>query len=472
MLSRWERLGLQARITFLLALGGLFLSTTIAITTLTLTRQNLLDERSEVAFAAFTANGQRVQRQLGDIEEPDVGTVEAIFAGLTLTTGAEPLLRFEDQWVAGGTVFNAETVPLTLTAAVDEGNAARMRARIDGSPAVISGVRLPGRNAAYYEALLIDDVEDTLDALAIIVLGVAAAATLLAAGIGAWASRRTLRPVAQVRAAAESLAAGELDTRLDPPADADLASLAASFNEMARSLEYRIERDARFASEVSHELRSPLMTLNASIEVLNNDRERLSARSQTALGLLNDDVARFTQLVEDLLEISRFDVGTAALRAEPILLAEFIRQAVQHSTRPDIAVDAQTTAEHTVIMGDKRRLAQVVANLVDNADKYGGGEIEISISQSDEAVLIAVEDHGPGVPEAERAVIFDRFSRGSSGGRRGYDTGSGLGLSLVAEHVGLHGGEVWVEDRLDGERGSRFVVSLPIGEVSEEDIEP
>ncbi len=123
-------------------------------------------------------------------------------------------------------------------------------------------------------------------------------------------------------------------------------------------------------------------------------------------------------------------------------------------------------------MGDKRRLAQVVANLVDNADKYGGGEIEISISQSDEAVLIAVEDHGPGVPEAERAVIFDRFSRGSSGGRRGYDTGSGLGLSLVAEHVGLHGGEVWVEDRLDGERGSRFVVSLPIGEVSEEDIEP
>ncbi|NIR38519.1 MAG: HAMP domain-containing histidine kinase, partial [Actinobacteria bacterium] len=285
-------------------------------------------------------------------------------------------------------------------------------------------MRLPGRNAAYYEALLIDDVEDTLDALAIIVLGVAAAATLLAAGIGAWASRRTLRPVAQVRAAAESLAAGELDTRLDPPADADLASLAASFNEMARSLEYRIERDARFASEVSHELRSPLMTLNASIEVLNNDRERLSARSQTALELLNDDVARFTQLVEDLLEISRFDVGTAALRAEPILLAEFIRQAVQHSTRPDIAVDAQTTAEHTVIMGDKRRLAQVVANLVDNADKYGGGEIEISISQSDEAVLIAVEDHGPGVPEAERAVIFDRFSRGSSGGRRGYDTGS------------------------------------------------
>ena len=371
--------------------------------------------------------------------------------------------------MAGGTVFNAETVPRVLTTAVDEGNAARIRDRIDGSPAIINGVLLPGRNAAYYEAVLIDDVEDTLEALTFIVFAVAAAATLLAAAFGSWASRRTLTPVAQVRAAAESLAAGELGTRLEPPADADLASLTASFNEMARSLENRIERDARFASEVSHELRSPLMTLNASLEVLNNDREQLSPRSQTALGLLTDDVARFTQLVEDLLEISRYDVGSAALQAEPILLVEFVRQAVEHSTRPDISVDARPDAEHTVIMGDKRRLAQVVANLIDNADRYGGGEVEISISRWNDTILIAVEDLGPGVPDGEREVIFDRFSRGSAGGRRGYDTGSGLGLSLVAEHVGLHGGHIWVEDRLDGQPGARFVVALPVGEPAHDD---
>ena len=121
------------------------------------------------------------------------------------------------------------------------------------------------------------------------VLGVGAAAILLSAALGSWASRRALTPLGEVRLAAESLAAGELDTRLDPPADADLASLTASFNGMARSLEDRIERDARFASEVSHELRSPLMTLNASVEVLNNNRDGMTERNQTALDLLTDD---------------------------------------------------------------------------------------------------------------------------------------------------------------------------------------
>jgi signal transduction histidine kinase len=231
---------------------------------------------------------------------------------------------------------------------------------------------------------------------------------------------------------------------------------------MAQSLEDRIERDARFASEVSHELRSPLMTLSASIEVLNNSRDVLPERSQQALGLLNDDVSRFTQLVEDLLEISRFDVGTASLQNQPLLVVEFIRQAISHSSRPDTTVVATPDVEDLIISADKRRLAQVLANLIENADKYGAGLVEIQISRWEDVLIFAVEDEGPGVPEAERTVIFDRFSRGSAGGRRGYNTGSGLGLSLVAEHVYLHGGSVWAEDRLDGTDGARFVVALPI----------
>ena len=140
-----------------------------------------------------------------------------------------------------------------------------------------------------------------------------------------------------------------------------------------------------------------------------------------------------------------------------------MRQALSRSTRPDIEVSVDRSAEETVIAADKRRLAQVIANLVDNADKYGGGKIEAHISQTAENVVLAFEDDGPGVPVVERSVIFDRFSRGSAGGKRGYDTGSGLGLSLVAEHVGLHGGRVWVEDRLDGGSGARVVVVLPKG---------
>ena len=140
--------------------------------------------------------------------------------------------------------------------------------------------------------------------------------------------KTSLTPLGEVRLAAESLAAGELDTRLDPPADADLASLTASFNGMARSLEDRIER-ARCV-EVSHELRSPLMTLTASVEVLNNNRDSMTERNQTALDLLTDDVTRFTAY-QDFER--RYDVGTASLRAEPIDLVEFVRQSVHHPRR-------------------------------------------------------------------------------------------------------------------------------------------
>ena len=461
-----ERLGLRSRLTLFFAFGGLLLSMTIALSTLTLTRQNLLETREETAFRVVTSNGIRVQARL--TPEIDAEGLGAIIDSLSTSKGAYPLLRLGELWTASDTqVFNSENVPETLLALVDRGEAGTIRTNLDGRPAVITGLPLPNRDATYFEAIFLEDVEATLNALGLIVLGVAAVSTVLAASAGWWASRRTLTPLAKVRAAAESLAAGELDTRLDPPADTDLASLAASFNEMARALEDRIERDSRFASEVSHELRSPLMTLNASVEVLNNGREKFDDRSRTALDLLTDDVKRFTHLVEDLLEISRYDVGSASLQAEELDISEFIQQAVSHSTRPDAEVKSTLAAQSTVVVADKRRLAQVIANLIDNAAKYGGGSIVISIGRRGDEVTIAVQDDGPGVPAAERSVIFDRFSRGSSGGRRGQDTGSGLGLSLVAEHVGLHGGRVWVEGRKDGRSGARFVVVLPLGELEE-----
>ena len=461
----WSRLGLRARITGLYALGGLLLSLTIALSTLTLARQNLVEDREERAFSVAVRNAQRVENGLG--AETEIEDVGVLLDNLTITEGSFPLLQVGDATRALDQAFDADAVPSSLRELVEAGNAGRMRVRVNGRPLIVTGIPIPDTAAAYYEAAATDDVEDVLNTLGIIVLGVGAAAILLSAALGSWASRRALTPLGEVRLAAESLAAGELDTRLDPPADADLASLTASFNGMARSLEDRIERDARFASEVSHELRSPLMTLNASVEVLNNNRDSMTERNQTALDLLTDDVTRFTALVEDLLEISRYDVGTASLRAEPIDLVEFVRQSVHHS--PDDVVIDVGALDHLVVAGDKRRLAQVVANLVDNAAKYGAGEIRVAVGQEDDFAIIAVEDEGPGVPEAERGVIFDRFSRGSAGGRRGHGTGSGLGLALVAEHVGLHGGEIWVDDRLDGREGARFTVRIPIGDIPDDE---
>jgi two-component system, OmpR family, sensor histidine kinase MtrB len=115
-----------------------------------------------------------------------------------------------------------------------------------------------------------------------------------------------------------------------------------------------------------------------------------------------------------------------------------------------------------VVRVDKRRFARVLANLLDNAEKYAGGASQVTIELRGEVVQIAIEDNGNGVPEDERERIFDRFSRGSESGNRASDSGVGLGLALVDEHVRLHGGQVWVENRRDHEPGARFVVELPV----------
>ena len=458
--QRFKGFGLRTRITLAFAVGGLLLSSLLAITTLTLTRQNLLDQRDETAFAVITANGLRVQNAL--TTETDDEGLRQIIDSLGQRGGTFPLLRFGTTWAsADQLVFSSDSVPGSLLELVNADSPARMRTSIPGGPALITGIPIPGRDAAYYEAALLDDVENTLSDLASILFVVAAATTLLAAALGSWAARRTLIPLAEVRAAAESLAAGELDTRLEPPADADLASLTNSFNEMAGALEVRIERDARFASEVSHELRSPLMTLAASLEVLDTNSAALSDRGRTALGLLTSEISRFNQLVEDLLEISRYDVGTAALQPDPLDLVEFVRQAVAYAATEGVEVLPGHSAEGTIINADKRRLGQVIANLIENATRYGAPPVTVTIESHDRHVQLLVEDHGPGIAPGDRGVIFDRFSRGGAGGRRIHDTGSGLGLALVAEHVGLHGGRVWVEDRRDGSPGSCFVVQIP-----------
>ena len=466
------RRGLRRRITSAFAVGGLLLASTISFATLALTRQNLLEERDETAFSVFANNGRRVRNEL-TAETDDEGR-RAIVERLRQTSGTFPLLRVGDEWTsADPLVFNREAVPASLLELVEAGVPARMRTTIGVSTAIVSGVPIPGTptNAIYFEAAPLDDIEDTLDALAIILFGVAAVTTLFAAAFGWWAAGRLLNPLFKVRTAAEALAAGALDTRLTPPDDADLASLTASFNEMARALEERIARDARFASEVSHELRSPLMTLTASVEVLYNMADELGERGRTALDLLSDDISRFSRLVEDLLEINRYDVGTADLEAEEVHIVEFVQHAIFQfglDSTAEVDFEAASGMEETVLMADKRRLGRVVSNLVENASKYGDGEVVVSLERVDGLVQLGVEDNGPGVVPAERRLIFDRFHRGRAGGRRGRDSGSGLGLALVAEHVGLHGGRVWVEDRPDSTPGARFVVELPVS-VPDED---
>jgi len=453
-----RRLGLRARITLAFTIGALFLSVLLAATTWALTRTNLLNQREDSATVVVYQNAGTVQQRVRDTD------AQTLLGSLLTPLGSSPILFDGVNYIARNPEFGQDALPEALRTTVRSGQPSRMRFRLDGEMQLAVGIPIPSEDVAYFEIVSLEDVEDTLDALAVSLIGAALVTTLAGAFLGWWASRRALRPLSGVSSAATALAAGRLDTRLEPSDDPDLRSITASFNDMAQALQDRIERDARFASDVSHELRSPLMTLAASVEVMDNQRDELPDRARAALDLMVGDIDRFQQLVEDLLEISRFDAGVVRLELEEVHLAELVMQAVSHSTEADVPVELDAELAGVVVQADKRRIVRVIANLLDNAAKYGGGASSVSLRQADHGVQIAVEDRGDGVPEEDRELIFDRFNRGTAAGRRGSSEGVGLGLALVAEHVNLHGGRVWVEDRLDGTEGARFVVELPVEE--------
>jgi signal transduction histidine kinase len=457
-LPRLRRLGLRARITLIFALGALLLSAVVTLTTYTITRTILVDEREQASRDQFFANATQVDQRLAD-EEVDL---EDLLSSLPSPSGAQPILFQDGDAFTNSLELDESALPESLRAQVQEGVASSMRYRSDSEPQLALGVRFPDEQAEYYEVVNLSSLENTLSTLAAVLMVTSLLTTLAAAGLGWWASRGALRPLAEVSMAAEAIAGGRLDTRLSSLDDPDLAVLASSFNDMASALEDRIERDARFASDVSHELRSPLMTLSASIEVLEKRRDEMPERARAALDLLVEEIARFQQLVTDLLEISRVDAGQVRLEREPVDVAEMVIQVVSASPRP-VPVRIAPDATDVVIDVDKRRLVRVLDNLLDNAQKHGGGATGVSLNKVDGYVIIAVDDNGPGVSEDDRKRIFHRFARGGiAAGRRGAADGVGLGLALVDEHVRLHGGEVHVEDRPDGEQGARFVVELPL----------
>ena len=446
----------------------------MSVITFGLTRENLLNQREETAVSQAVDNAGKMADSLEPSESAtsfdcDAQKIVNDLTSLETPGGAQLVLRCNERWYSANAVFSQDNIPADLVEVVGLGQSARMRSDYEGQPMLITGVPLtallPAVDAQYYEGQSFAELESTLGGLGISLLGASALTTLAGGLLGFWASRRVVRPLLDVGRAADAIAGGRLDTRLPTGTDPDVDRLATPFNDMATALQDRIERDARFASEVSHELRSPLMTMSASVEVLENMREELPDRAQTALDLLSADVDRFQQLVEDLLEISRFDAGAIKLHLEEVLVAEMVIQAVSAIGGGGVPVMYDEDVSDVIVRVDKRRLARVLANLFDNAEKYAGGSTGVSIVRVDDKVQIAVEDDGPGVPADDRDRIFDRFSRGTESGKRSPDSGVGLGLALVSEHVRMHGGQVWVEDRRGEQHGARFVVELPIVQV-------
>lgn len=466
--------GLRRRILLIFTVGSLMLSLFLAFITYGFTRSSVVSQRDDAARDAARRNAQVAL----DALRTNPTNAQPAMIQLENQGVQRPLVRYAGEWTPGQPRYDESQLPQDLVdRVIEDGVAARMIVSVGSELNIVAGWPLPDDDPfatdAYFEFFSLDEVGDTLQSVRLsLVLGTMIT-TALGVLAGSFAARRAVRPVGVAAHAAKAIAGGRLDTRLEPTEDPDLSVLANSFNDMASALQTRIERDARFASDVSHELRSPLMTLSASVEVMDARRDEMPERAQAALELLKSDVTRFTGLVEDLLEISRFDAGAVRLHMEELLAAEFVRQAVAVSSMPDTPVTVSPRAESVLISGDRRRLARVVANLIDNARVHGDSQPMISIIEVDPPgqpitkIWIIVEDDGPGVPESERTLIFERFARGGGAGRRAGSDGAGLGLSLVAEHVRMHGGRVWVESRSDDLPGARFVIELDAEELDE-----
>lgn len=287
----------------------------------------------------------------------------------------------------------------------------------------------------------------------------------IAAGAGALAGRRLSRPLGEAAAAARRVAAGGLGTRLPDADDPALSDLTTTFNEMVETLVARTESDRRFNSDVSHELRSPLTTLVASLAVLQSRRHELSPANRVALDLLDADLQRFTRLVDDLLEMSRFDGGAATMIPSTVNVSEFLESVVEATGRTDLNLVISPMLRVFDIELDKRRIARVISNLIDNAYAHGTRPVWLNAIElppgdtSPTHVRISVEDRGAGVDLDRSDELFERFNRGS---RQSGSSGSGLGLALAREHVLLHGGTIHFAPLPRGITGTCITVVLPL----------
>jgi signal transduction histidine kinase len=267
-------------------------------------------------------------------------------------------------------------------------------------------------------------------------------------------SSRILQPLGAVSGAAQRMAEGLLETRVETISADEVGQLSASFNRMAEALRDMIQHERRFVAAVSHELRTPLAALHAAQEVVSTYRDRLPADGREALDLLGEDLVAMRQLVAELLEVSELDSGRAAVRPEEVRLRTLVETLLRRRRR-----DARVDGPDPSIETDKARLERIVGNLVDNAYTHGEGrDVQIDVAEDHSHCSLTVSDRGPGIPEEEQPLLFRRFYKPDRSRTR-ETAGVGLGLAIAQENARLLGGSIEVVSR--GGVGASFTVRLP-----------
>ena len=319
-------------------------------------------------------------------------------------------------------------------------------------------------------AVPLTDVEEALNRL-LVVEGVVIAMVLLALALAAWwIVRLGLRPLDRIGQTAGAIAAGDLSRRVEPAEPrTEVGRLGLALNAMLARLEEAFaerraseERLRRFLADASHELRTPLASIRGYAELFRIGAAREGPEAEKAMSRIESESARMGVLVEDLLALARLDEVREHHR-EPVDLAALAGDAVAdaRAVAPEREITLEAGAGAAVVDGDPGQLRQVLSNLLRNALVHtpAGTPIEVGVAANGADAVLAVRDHGPGLPTGDPAELFERFWRAEAGRGRGR-AGAGLGLSIVAAIVAAHGGRARAADAEGG--GARFEVTLPL----------
>jgi two-component system, OmpR family, sensor histidine kinase MtrB len=349
-------------------------------------------------------------------------------------------------------------------AALDRGELGYQWLSLAGQPTFVVGGRLPGTAATFYFVHDVTSIESALSTLRIGLVVGSLILILIALVAARSVARGVLAPVEEASRAAERIERGDLAARVPVTSDDEFGDWAETFNRMAASLETTIEEleesqahNRRFVADVSHELRTPLAALVAEASVLREGLDGLPDGSRRAGELLVADVGRLRVLVDELMEISRFDAGAEHVVAEPVDVTRLVT-AVTAARLPEAVRSVPPNL--VIVESDPRRIERIVGNLLDNAREHASGapvEVSVKLGSDLATVIVSVADRGPGIPDDRLGHVFDRFYKADPSRSAG---GSGLGLAIAAEHARLLGGDLTAANRDGG--GARFELRLPV----------
>jgi two-component system sensor histidine kinase MtrB len=486
---RWRR-SLQTRVIATTLLLSGTVSVLIGVTILHQVRSGLLDSATRSALGQLSSGVEDAQGQFAALPHSNQASIEQTASGVVSALSPDPDQQNYDVVLLSATPglpsyvppylphVSTASIPIALQRAVSNRSREAWTyttvTSADGvsGPGLVLGAPVESgsvRYQLYYlfpltrEAATVRLVERTM-------LFAGGALVLLLMSIAAVVTRQVVRPVRQAAATAERLASGRLKERMKVRGEDDLATLAASFNRMADTVQQQISQlrelsrlQRRFVADVSHELRTPITTIRMAADVLHDSSPDLPPELARSSELLQAQLDRFELLLADLLEISRHDAGAAVLDAEPVDLGGLVTRVVELSA--PIAQSRGSTLvadlpDHAVIVEvDSRRIDRVLRNLVENAIEHAeGGPIEVRLRGGDGGVAICVRDHGVGLRPGEASLVFGRFWRADPARARATG-GTGLGLSIALEDVRLHGG--WLQAWGEPGRGTVFRLTLP-----------